>query len=116
MSTSQVDSRERHDIARGESILYSAAFGPSLYGATIASVASVAHTSGGGGDHVTVGAAAINTAGPVSVDGIQRPTSTVVQFRVTIAAQAPVGQHTVTVSIVTSAGDTRLLRCLLRVV
>ena len=114
MSTSQVDSRERHDIARGESILYSAAFGPSLYGATIASVASVAQTSGTG--TLTVGAGAINTAGPVSVDGISRPVSTVVQFRVTVAAQAPVGQHTVTVTIVTSAGDTRLLRCLLRVV
>lgn len=114
MSTSQVDSRERHDIARGESILYSAAFAPSLYGATIASVASVAQTSGTGA--LTVGAAAINTAGPVSVDGISRPVSTVVQFRVTCGANVAVGLYVVTVTIVTSAGDTRILRCLLRVV
>jgi hypothetical protein len=112
--TTEVDSVEAHDIARGESILFSAAYGPQLYGATLTSVASVAQTSGT--TTLTVGAGSINTAGPIDVDGFSRAVSTVVQFRVTVPAGAVVGSYVVTVSAVTSRGDTRYLRCRLRVV
>ena len=113
MST-EVDSQEVREIAKGESILFSACFGPSLYGDTLASVTSVAQTSGT--TRLTVGAGAINTGGAVSVDGISRPINTVCQFRVTVSSDAVVGSYVVTVTVATAASNTRKLRCQLRVV
>jgi hypothetical protein len=113
MSVSTVESMEVHEIAKGESILYSAWFGPSLFGATLTS-ASTAQTSGT--TTLTVGAGAINTGGPVSVDGVSRAINTVVQFRVTVPSNAVAGPYEVTVTVATSIGDTRKLRCQLLVV
>jgi hypothetical protein len=112
MSVSEVQSLEVHEIAKGVSILYSAWFGPSLFGATL-STASTAQTSGT--TTLTIGAGAINNGGPVNVDGVSRPINTVVQFRVTVPSNAVAGPYEVTVTVTTSTSDTRKLRCQLLV-
>lgn len=112
--TTSVDSVEVREIAPGETIKYSAWFGPSLYGDTLSSVTSVTQTVGA--TALTIGSGAINSGGAVTVDGVSRTASTVVQYLVTVPAGATLGECVVTVTAVTAAGLTRLLRCRFRVV
>ena len=114
MSITEVDSQEVRDIARGESILFSACFGPSLFGDTLATVAGVTQTSGSG--TLTLSSGAINTGGAVSVDGVSRPINTVAQYRVTVGSSVAVGLYVVTVTCTTANGNTRSMRCQFRVV
>ena len=112
--TSTVDSEEVRDIATGEIELYSAWFGPSLYGDTLASVVSVEQTDGE--STLTLSSGTINSGGAVDVDGKSRAASTVVQYQVTVPSDADAGAYVVTVTATTAAGRRRKLRCLLRVV
>ena len=109
------ESTKVRQIGRGESIRYTANFGPTLRdNDTLASVSSVLQVSGSAS--LTVGAGAINTAGAVSVDGQSRPINTVIQFRVTVPSDASLGVNVVEVIGVTVGGDTIKLRCRLEVV
>ena len=109
------ESTKVRQIGRGESIRYTAKFGPTLRdNDTLSSVSSVLQVSGSAS--LTVGAGAINTAGAVSVDGQSRPINTVIQFRVTVPSDAALGVNVVEVIGVTVGGDTIKLRCRLEVV
>ena len=115
MTITDCESTKVRQIGRGESIRYTANFGPSLRDAdTLTSVSSVSQTSGSA--TLTVGAGSINTGGAVTVDGQSRPINSVVQFRVTVPGDANLGLCVVAVVAVTTGGDTLKLRCRLDVV
>ena len=113
-SPTTVDSQEVRELAPGEIVKMSAWLGQSLYGATIASVVGITQTSGE--STLTFGAGAINTSGAVTVDGVERPINTVIQFVVTVPSDAELGDYVVTVTYTTSGGDTKKFRCRLRIV
>lgn len=113
--TTDVQSTKVRQIGRGESIRYTANFGPTLRDAdTLVSVSSVAQVSGSA--TLTVGSGTINTGGAVTVDGQSRPINTVCQFRVTVPADANLGQCVVAVICATQGGDVLRLNCRLEVV
>jgi hypothetical protein len=115
MTILDIESTKERQIGAGESIRYTAYFGPTLRdNDTIASVSSVAQTSGSGS--LTVGAGVVNSGGAVSVDGRSLPINTVVQFRVTVPSGVVSGSYVVTVVVVTTGGDTLLMKCRLKVV
>lgn len=114
MTRTTLDSLEIRELAPGEERKLSPWLGQALDGATLASVVSVAQTSGT--STLTVSEGVINSGGAVTVDGVSRPTSTVVQFVVTVPSDAETGEYVVTITYTTSGGNTELFRCRLRVV
>jgi hypothetical protein len=118
-SPTTVDSQEVRELAPGEIVKMSAWLGQSLYGATIASVVGITQTSGESTliMPTTLSArGAINTSGAVTVDGVERPINTVIQYVVTVPSNAALGDYVVTVTYTTSVGDTKKFRCRLRIV
>jgi len=110
---SVLDSQEIRVMGAGEKITYSAWFGPLLDGATLSSVTSITQTSGA--STLTLGSGAINTGGAVTVGGVSRPVSTLVQFDVTAPSDASAGLYVVPVTCTLNSGNIRTLRCRIRI-
>jgi hypothetical protein len=109
------ESTKVRQIGQGESIRFTANFGPTLRdNDTLATVVSVSQSSGPAS--LTIGTGAINTGGAVSVDGQSKAINTVIQYRVTVPLDATLGLCVITVLATTAGGDTLKLRCRLEVV
>jgi hypothetical protein len=101
-------SKERREMTKGESILYTADFTDALQASeTLSSVTSVAETTT---NTLTVGSGAINTGGAITVDGTTIAINRAVQFRVSTAS-ATVGESVVRVKVATSDSNTRTMDC-----
>ena len=114
MTRTTLDSVEIRELAPGEERKLSAWLGQALDGATISSVTSIEQTSGT--TTLEVSSGVINSGGAVTVDGVSRATSTVVQYVVTVPEDAELGDYVLTVTYATSGGNTEKFRCRLRIV
>lgn len=81
------ESTKVRQIGLGESVRFTANFGPTLCdNDTLSTVVSVSQSSGAAS--LTLGTGAINAA---SVDGQSKPVNTVIQYRVTAPSDAALG-------------------------
>lgn len=110
------DSATIVDLAKGESQLITADFGPLLNaGETLSSITSQPAQTGGT-TTLTIGTGAINTGGAVTVDRVSKPVSTVCQYRVTVPSNATAGEnYEVAVACTTNASNVRVHKALIRI-
>ena len=116
-----IDSREVHELAAGESRLFSCWYGDSLRDSDTVASATAAQTdepTAGSGESntLTVGSARVNSGGTGWVNGVIRAISTVVQFRVTVPSTPALGDYVVTCTSTTTGSDILKRRCRIRVV
>ena len=107
-----VESIEVIELTADEDKKLTADFTRVIYGDTLATVVSVAETSGLG---VTASDAAINTGGAIDVDGVSIATSKALQFMLDCRTATEYGDGVIRVIATTTAGNRVTLDCRIRV-